>query len=219
MEARVHRWRTALIWVAWMCVAGFAAGNAQGANLVVQDPRQNEDGTLVFPVLLTADVREQVAALQFDVAFEPESLSIPSEGNASPGTAAQAAEKSIHAASTRAGALRVIVAGLNQNIIESGTVAELRFERHQPSQNSADRISLTNVLMSDPTGLEVPIHGLVNGPVAASREEDRPAGAATDTGNATRSDVILLAVVLTGAAVGWSFLSYRKTGKRRRSRP
>lgn len=221
MEAWVQRWRAPLWGAAWALYAGFCAGAAHGASLTAGTPRSNDDATLAIPIVLTPFSGEQVAALQFDAGFDPRGLALAGESGASLGAAAQAADKSVHAARIRPGQLRVIIAGLNQNVIKHGEVAVLHFQRRESSGDPAGLVSLTNVVLSDPTGLEVPARAS-GGDSAGFTAGSPGAGAAAAPGgtdDGPRSGVVLVAAVLAAAGAGWWYLGSRRTGNRRRSRP
>lgn len=219
MEARVQRWRTALIAAASALFAGAIAGSAYGASLAVGNPAAPEGKTFAFPVILKVDAPEQVAALQFDASFGPKEFVLAGKPGASPGKAAQAADKSVHAASIRPGLVRVIIAGLNQNVIAGGEVAVMHFECYGPPSNAAGKISLTNVVMSDPAGNEVDVPESSLGPAGMGSGPRVPAGASGKTHSSAWSQVVLVSIVLTLAAASWYFLAYYRAGNRRRTRP
>lgn len=221
MEAWVQRWRAPLWGAAWALYAGLCAGVAHGASLTAGTPRSNDDATLAIPIVLTPFSGEQVAALQFDADFDPKRMALASELGASLGAAAQAADKSVHAARIRPGLLRVIIAGLNQNVIENGEVAVLHFQRREHSEDPAGVVSLTNVVLSDPTGQEVPARapGGDNAGFTAGLPAAEAASGAGRAQEGSRSGVVLVAVVLAVAGAAWWYLGSRRTGNRRRSRP
>lgn len=217
MEACVHKRRTALIMAVGALCAGLAAGNALGASLAVARPSQGEDGTLAIPVVLTADGTEQVAALQFNVEFDPKQFALAGESAVSPGTAAHAAGKSVYAASTKPGTLQVIIAGLNQNVIRSGEVSVLHFKPHGALDQAAGEVLLTNTVMSDPVGQAVRVREATHGQPDFQSQPEDPASTTPVTADATRSKVIPVAVVLLILVAGWYLLMWRKGGSRRRS--
>lgn len=102
-----------------------------------------------------------VAGLQFDMPL-PANMST---STVVAGSAATAAGKGVQA-NVVAGALRVLVTGVNQNVIGQGQVALITFQT-APGIGTQGSLTLplTNVVATDPNGINVPLQTSVNGAV------------------------------------------------------
>jgi hypothetical protein len=82
---------------------------------------------LVLAIDLTSDPGVEVAALGFDLHYDPAGLIIQ---DTTAGQAALAAGKQVASSNPAQGTLRVIVYGLNQNAISDGGVVKVTFDIH-----------------------------------------------------------------------------------------
>jgi hypothetical protein len=102
-----------------------AAPPASGALLTAGQATGNP-GTMgvVVPITLETAVGEGVAALNFDLQYDQTKLSV---ADVTIGAAAQAADKIVASSLPATGTVRVIVYGVNQNVIADGVVANVVF--------------------------------------------------------------------------------------------
>lgn len=137
---------TAMLGVALTATATTRLGLDPGAVRTVE-------GRVEIPINLAPSTEAEVAALQFDIRFDDAAWRY---ADAKPGDSATAAGKSVHGHRPQGGALRVIVAGFNQNAIAPGTVALLAFNP-APGVAQPLNISLSDVILSDPFGNPLPV--------------------------------------------------------------
>ncbi len=104
------------------------------------------------PVVLDAAAGEEISAVEFDLAYDPEAL-VLRELNV--GAAALQAGKSLSFTEFAPGVLRVVVAGLNQSVIPNGFVALAVFQAHDYTSGFLP-ISLGYASLSSPYGEPVP---------------------------------------------------------------
>src|SRR5574341_371517 len=94
-----------------------------------------------------------VAALQFDLAFDPSVLGI----TATIGSAAAAAGKSLATAVLPNGNIRFLIFGLNQNVITDGSVVDLTIQVSTNSSVGPYPLDLLNALGASPSAQGVSI--------------------------------------------------------------
>jgi len=123
-----------------LLTAGDAAGVADWAPVSV-------------PVSLMAGSGESVAAIQCDVRFDESALQI--EG-ASVGPASLSADKEVAWAALGSGAARLLISGVNMNVIPDGTVANLMFSVTAAAEGGDEPVMLDNAVFSDPYGFSIP---------------------------------------------------------------
>lgn len=105
-----------------------------------------------IPVALDASAGERIGGLQFDLSFDTDALSLK---GVVVGTAAKEAGKDIYFSPLPSGSARVIIAGLNQNEIASGFVAEAIFAIPSDMAQGEYAVRLEGVVLSDPFGNRV----------------------------------------------------------------
>jgi len=132
---------------AWAAAATLDVGAAQA--------HPNDSGVEVA-VTFAAQPGDNVAGVQFDLLF---SEAVAALTNVRPGPAAVDAGKSVAFNRLAAGRCRVIVAGLNQNVIADGVLAVLVFNVAAAAPNGPQPLNLDGLVMSDPNGLNVPATG------------------------------------------------------------
>lgn len=103
-----------------------------------------------------------IATLQFDLSF-PASLTA---GTVSTGAAATAAGKSA-SSSAITGGIRVLIFGLNQNVLEAGIIASVRFNIAAGSAPATLPVTISNLVASDALGGNVSAGG-TSGSVAVT---------------------------------------------------
>lgn len=114
-------------------------------------PGADGQGGVVAEIALNTSPEERVAGLQFDLLFNRDTVAL---GKVTAGPAAAAASKDVYCSAQRSGA-RVIVAGLNQNVLEDGVVAEVCLYASSAAEKT-EPVALTGVVLSDPFGRRVP---------------------------------------------------------------
>ena len=137
---------------------GSAAGSA-GTNVQV-------------PVYLESTGGAQPAGLQVDVAFDASVLTFV---QSSTGSAATAAGKSATSNTLPSGNLRILVAGLNQNVIANGVVALLEFQVSAAAPIATTALVASNVVSSNPQAQTIDSSGgtglvIIDGGIAVSSE-------------------------------------------------
>jgi hypothetical protein len=159
-------------------------------------------------VTLAPDTADLVAAIQFDLAFDPRVAGL---ADIQPGDAAANAGKSVSANQLAPGRHRVIIAGLNQNVMGAGEVAVLFLDIAAAPPNGEHPLRLEDLVMANPTGRAVPASAewgtiRVTGGVPVSPAPCCGcAGLRTDGGAASGSAVVLLLAVLAAYGAGRSF--------------
>ena len=122
------------------------------SELTLEDPVVAEDW-ITIPVTIIAEPDEQPASLQFDLSFDDTSFAFL---DVQVGDAAMQASKSAVFSESAPGTITVIVAGLNQNGIPDGVVANILF---CPLNEVVDITALgfDTVVVSDPFGNPVDV--------------------------------------------------------------
>jgi hypothetical protein len=98
------------------------------------------------PVSLSSSGSAQVSSLQFDLQFDSSRLSV---SNVTTGSAAAAAGKSVSWHAQSANVIRVLAAGINQNVIEDGPVAIVSFSVSTGAAGGTSTLGLPSVTASD----------------------------------------------------------------------
>jgi len=123
--------------------------------------------TVAVPLSLVLSPGNVIAALQGDIAFDSQMLSL---SDVSIGPAAAIANKSVSFSIQAPGLVRLIIAGLNQTAIADGVVANMIFSVANSTPSGMQAITLSNALAADPTGAPVPISP-VSGGIAVYNED------------------------------------------------
>jgi len=123
------------------------------ATLSVESKSAYAGSSLTVNVSLSLGSNESVSALQFDVLYEIKACDVT---GITAGNAVISAQKQLQYNKIAPGNIRVIIAGLNQNIIPSGSVAELSLQACASAPAGDVLLSLSNVILSSPTGTSVP---------------------------------------------------------------
>lgn len=128
-------------------------------TLTVQGADSGYGGTVTLPIMLANNAGHQVAGMQFDVVFDAELIQL--DGVTS-GPSAVGAEKNVSYSVMEQGRLRVIVAGLNQNILAEGEVAGLVYSifPKRPTADDSTHVAIEDLIIADPNGDAVPAEGL-----------------------------------------------------------
>lgn len=125
--------------------------DAATLGLVQTGKAQPPTGGLNIPVHLDVDTGEAVAGIQFDVIFDPSALRFD---RIDAGTSTASAEKSVHSNLLAPGKLRVVIAGLNRNVMAEGPVCHAWFNTIAGSGANTSA-TLENGVLSDPFGSPV----------------------------------------------------------------
>ncbi len=127
---------------------------------------------------------QALSAVQFDITYQDQALVFSSFL----GSAVADAGKSIWRANPQSGLERILIVGLNQNVIPDGVVATLSVEVNAGTAPGVYPLGLSNALASDPNG----------GPVSLSTSD----GGVVVTGTGVRAPVIAVVANLASLAVG-----------------
>lgn len=164
------------------CVVAFAPWHAATAAAITFEPAAQDGGYVTIPVTIRAEGREGVAALQFDVAYDPAMFELT---EIQPGAAAEAAGKYAVSSDLSAGVARVIVAGMNQDTIADGDVVHLVFAP-LTALDGGGVLSPSAAVVSDPFGNPINVETLdLSAPLptaSKSGDDAEPASADADTG-------------------------------------
>lgn len=151
MNLRKHRllaWTTlVLVWAGAFLLSGVNA-----AQVGLGGSASTGNGMLTVPVTIAPASQQSVAALQFDVHYDPNLYRFAS---AEAGDAAFVAGKDVTFSEPAPGTIRVMVAGFNQDALVAGTVTTLQFEPNEKTaavNSTADAFSLSDIVVSDPVG-------------------------------------------------------------------
>ncbi len=126
-----------------------ACAVAQGAGLRVVREKDEPLGRLLFGIALDSAKAEAVSALQFQLEFDARAYAVES---VNAGSVAKEASKEVHMNPLRKGTIVVLVAGLNQNTIANGTVAQCCLKKLGGQGAPAQPVKLSKVTLSDPFG-------------------------------------------------------------------
>ena len=158
-----------------------AVSAAQAGKITLGTPVATADGGLDVAVNVSPDSSQNVAALQFDLHYDSSQYGF---ADVISGGAATGAGKDAAVSETDPGTVRVVVAGINQDTLGSGTVATLHFEQMDKTASApafSDNTTLDEVVASGPSGES--IEGLyVSANLSAS-----PTATATATGSNTKT--------------------------------
>ena len=175
----------AVIWLVSLSPATLA----QTPRLTVGAVTGGAGGTVDLPVTFTAGATD-VSAVQFDLTF-PSALSYLS---VTTGSAAAAASKSASASAISGGA-RVLLFGLNQTAIGSGSIATVRLDIADGATPGALAVGITGIVASDPDGAAVATNGS-GGSVTVSGAQTSDTTPPVISGVATSSITASSAVIL-----------------------
>lgn len=150
------RRRTLLLAAMLVMILTQTWATAATATLVAGEVNMSPDGqSAVLPVSLSAPAGQRVAALQFDVEFNPAVLEIPAKGGIVEGAVTKAAGKQVNCSALSPGKMRVLIVGFNQETIANGDVAVLQFAMKRAIEREVEPVCLRNALLSDPNGSRV----------------------------------------------------------------
>jgi len=194
-----------------MATLGFALG---ASAATVSGPRiETGPGQgVVLPIAIASGSGEDVSGVQFDLVFDPALLTA---GAITAGSAATDAGKILSTNEVARGQLRIIVAGLNQTVIDDGELLLAEFVIEADAAVNAV-VAIERLVLSDPSGRSVRASAenavLLIDP-ASAEGEPVPAGPTAQCGCASRARqsmpsadliVALLTALLLTVARRWS---------------
>ena len=122
---------------------------------------------VTVPVLLEGDVADGVAALSFQLNYDPSMLE---PRQAVPGAAAQSAGKDVMTNVKEPGTYMVVMAGMNNGTLAMGEVTNIVLERR--GDNASTNISITGTTFASLQGDEIPSRGSTGSISFGEVEED-----------------------------------------------
>lgn len=153
---RLHRFGTLILLVAALGLAPARAAAQGGSATLSAGSGSGQPGqSVTIPISLTSQGGAQVAGVNFDLNFDEKRLSVSS---VTAGSAATAAGKSVSSSEPSPGKLRVIVFGVNQNVIGSGTIVNITFSILGSAAPGTVNLTFSNTAATDPSGNSVPVN-------------------------------------------------------------
>ena len=144
----------------------FVSASSVAGTLRIGQPVVQGD-QVTIPVLLEGDVAGGVAALSFQLNYDPSALE---PRQASPGAAAQSAGKDVMTNVKEPGTYMVVMAGLNNGTLASGEVTNIVLERR--GDDASTNISITGATFASLQGDEIPSRGSTGNISFEQAEED-----------------------------------------------
>jgi len=131
------------------------ASNLQAATLTIGSA-SSSPGTknIAIPINLTSVPGEKVCSFNFDLNFDASKLSFK---EVTLGSAATQVGKSLSFSQPSSNTIRVVVVGLNQNVIRNGEVLTFTFNILRNAPAGKAEISITKASISDPNGKALPV--------------------------------------------------------------
>ncbi len=156
------------LWIAIMVLTtgySLCSTSVYPATLSIESGNAENGTQIVLNTLLTVSGSEAVSAIQYDVLYNPVVCEVIS---VTAGPSSISAQKQVQYNILSAGKVRIIIAGLNQNTIPGGSVAQITLQvcRSAPAGNYS--LALSGVILSSPTGSSVPASA-VNGSLQVQR--------------------------------------------------
>ncbi len=142
-----------------------SASSVAGTLRIGQPVIQGDQVTI--PVLLEGEVADGVAALSFQLNYDPSALE---PRQASPGAAAQSAGKEVMTNVKEPGTYMVVMAGLNSSTLAAGEVTNIVLERR--GDEASTNISITGTTFASLQGDEIPSRGSTGSISFEQAEED-----------------------------------------------
>lgn len=180
--------------IAIACALLLTCHTSFSATLTAVSFEPSKDGTgLLVPVALHVGAGDQVAALQFEVSFDRRMLELVSV-KAGPG--AEAVQKLVTSAALESGRIRVVIAGLNREVMTTGNVAILEFIAPELEPDATKLLKLENVKLCDPRG--APISAETDYPGRDTHEEEAQFAAPKEGKTSNNSITAMVALVMLG---------------------
>jgi hypothetical protein len=208
------------------------ASGATATLTVAEASAPSEGGAVAFPVSLLCPPGQRVAALQFDIEFDPSALKMPAKDGVLAGTAAKAAGKQVNYSTVSPGTVRVLIVGFNQETVASGEVATFAFSVAHERPRALEPVHIRNAVLSDPNGNTVPVQGQDGGVRSAAAAVAAPSAASSAASDCRNLGPVVVCIILvicmlvggTAAGVVWhrrargKLRSQSARGKQRRRR-
>jgi hypothetical protein len=192
---------------------------AAALELNAGDIKRDAQG-LTISLGLAVRPEENVASFQFDLRFDPAVLHFEKVAASSQ---TESAQKLAHWNLVAPGRVRVVVAGLNRNIIPSGNVLEMHFAG-APTPGRSTSLSLSDAILSDPFGVSITLDDVQNTLLldanSAATLQDEPrenAGFQAMQQFASRNAAVLLAMC-AAAVFLWYITRTPSSARGRKSR-
>ncbi len=109
-------------------------------------------GLANMPVLLSLEPEDQAASVQWDLVFDSSVLNLYA---IRVGPAATDAGKTVSYSTVYPGTVRVLVAGINTDLIQEGVLATLVFTVSSIAPSGDQEVSFENVIFAHPYGLDI----------------------------------------------------------------
>lgn len=122
-------------------------GSAATASVSLTEVVAGATGTALVEVTL-ASGGQTLSAVQFDISYQDQALAF----SVTPGSALAGTGKSTWTANPQPGLERILISGLNQNVIADGVLATLSVELNAGAAPGIYPLGLANALASDPSG-------------------------------------------------------------------
>ncbi len=154
-----YRWRkiVLLFTINWVCLCG--VGFTAGLSINEATGTVNAGSDMLRQVMLTVSSTEKVSSMQFDIEYSSVLVEIT---NIVLGASAISAQKQLSFNRLQPGKVRVVIAGLNQNVIPSGVVTEVQWAVCKSALAVQTEIRITNPVLSTPQGTQVPVTTITN---------------------------------------------------------
>ncbi len=149
-----------------------ACAQGMAATLTAGQVDAKRDTTITVPLTLGLGGDDKIAGFQGDIHFEPKALSLVT---ISPGPAAVETKKNVSYSTVSRGHVRLILAGLNQNLMHNGIVANIVFRVASQTASGRQAITFEKVTAADANGGPASLSassGYVN--VCPQEEEPHP---------------------------------------------
>lgn len=130
---------------------------AQAASLSISDITktiEDPQESIVLGVDLNLEKDEEILALNFDLSFDSSSLILK---KVVIGPAAQNSGKTLSYSETSPGKAKVIIFGLNREVVSNGQIANIIFEAKEQGASVISKIVLDNALASDKQANSIPL--------------------------------------------------------------
>ena len=156
--------------ILFICIGLFSGMNAlaQTAGITVGSDSGYPGATVTIPVNFTPGAAD-VSTVQFDLMF----ASTLSSGTISTGPAALSAGKSA-SSNVITGGVRVLIFGLNQNVIGSGVIANVQMNISPSAPLGAISVNISNIVASDPYANQAMVVGIAGSVVVVAPPDTTP---------------------------------------------
>jgi len=129
--------------------------NIEAATLTIgSEAGSPGDKNISIPINLTSAPGEEVSAFNFDLLFDASRLSFK---EVTLGSVAVGAGKSLSHSKPGSNTIRLVVIGLNQNVISDGTVLTCTFDIIDNAPSGKAKLTIANQSISDPKGNQMPM--------------------------------------------------------------